>query len=371
MPTEAVIQTGKRSVVIVAQGDGKFAPVDVEIGIEANGQTEIRKGLRGGPEGRGLGPVPDRFGSEPQGDDDAHGRAHSRRCRRATGSTHQGHGKVETIDKGEVMLSHGPIAVAAMAADDDGLQAAGRRHCRKDIAGRRHGQLRVRGSRARAVAFESIAISRASEDDRRPHPLVDRQPLPGAARDAAGRRRGACGRCSRTPLDALPDLSDVQVIIRTTYPGQAPQIVENQVTYPLDHHDAVGAGREDRARLLVLRRFVRLRPVRGRHRSVLGALARARVPEPGAVAPARAGARPRSAPMRPASAGSTSTRWSIAAASMDLSQLRALQDWFLKYELKTRAERRRGGERRRHGAPVPGRARSRPAARVRHPARAR
>ena len=37
----------------------------------------------------------------------------------------------------------------------------------------------------------------------------------------------------KTPLDALPDLSDVQVIIRTTYPGQAPQIVEDQVTYPL------------------------------------------------------------------------------------------------------------------------------------------
>ena len=37
----------------------------------------------------------------------------------------------------------------------------------------------------------------------------------------------------RTPVDAIPDLSDVQVIIRTTYPGQAPQIVENQVTYPL------------------------------------------------------------------------------------------------------------------------------------------
>ena len=37
----------------------------------------------------------------------------------------------------------------------------------------------------------------------------------------------------RTPVDALPDLSDVQVIIRTTYPGQAPEIVENQITYPL------------------------------------------------------------------------------------------------------------------------------------------
>lgn len=37
----------------------------------------------------------------------------------------------------------------------------------------------------------------------------------------------------KTPLDALPDLSDVQVIIRTSYPGQAPRIVENQITYPL------------------------------------------------------------------------------------------------------------------------------------------
>ncbi|MDE1943814.1 MAG: efflux RND transporter permease subunit, partial [Betaproteobacteria bacterium] len=36
-----------------------------------------------------------------------------------------------------------------------------------------------------------------------------------------------------TPIDALPDLSDVQVVIRTSYPGQAPRIVEDQVTYPL------------------------------------------------------------------------------------------------------------------------------------------
>ncbi len=37
----------------------------------------------------------------------------------------------------------------------------------------------------------------------------------------------------QTPLDALPDLSDVQVIIKTSYPGQSPQVVEDQVTYPL------------------------------------------------------------------------------------------------------------------------------------------
>ena len=37
----------------------------------------------------------------------------------------------------------------------------------------------------------------------------------------------------KIPLDALPDLSDVQVILMTDYPGQAPQVVEDQVTYPL------------------------------------------------------------------------------------------------------------------------------------------
>ncbi|HEV7834005.1 MAG TPA: efflux RND transporter permease subunit, partial [Caballeronia sp.] len=38
---------------------------------------------------------------------------------------------------------------------------------------------------------------------------------------------------TQTPLDALPDLSDTQVIVKASYPGQAPQVVEDQVTYPL------------------------------------------------------------------------------------------------------------------------------------------
>ena len=37
----------------------------------------------------------------------------------------------------------------------------------------------------------------------------------------------------QTPLDAIPDLSDVQIIIRTSFPGQSPEVVENQVTYPI------------------------------------------------------------------------------------------------------------------------------------------
>jgi len=48
VPSEAVIQTGKRSVVVTALGDGRFTSVDVELGPDSNGQTEIRKGLRAG-----------------------------------------------------------------------------------------------------------------------------------------------------------------------------------------------------------------------------------------------------------------------------------------------------------------------------------
>ena len=48
VPSEAVISTGKRSVVVVAQGDGRFAPVDVQVGLDSNGQTEIRSGLQAG-----------------------------------------------------------------------------------------------------------------------------------------------------------------------------------------------------------------------------------------------------------------------------------------------------------------------------------
>ncbi len=48
VPSEAVIQTGKRSVVVVAQAEGRFASVDVELGLESKGQTEIRKGLQAG-----------------------------------------------------------------------------------------------------------------------------------------------------------------------------------------------------------------------------------------------------------------------------------------------------------------------------------
>ena len=89
-----------------------------------------------------------------------------------------------------------------------------------------------------------------------------------------------------TPLDAMPDLSDVQVIIYTEYPGQAPQVVEDQVTYPLTTAMLARAQVQGGARLLVLRRLVRLRHLRGRHRHLLGALAGAGIPQLRLRAPA-------------------------------------------------------------------------------------
>ena len=166
----------------------------------------------------------------------------------------------------------------------------------------------------------------------------------------------------------MPDLSDVQVIVRTTYPGQAPQIVEDQVTYPLTTTMlSVPGAKTVRGYSFFGDSFVYVLFDDGTD-LVLGALARARIPEPGAGPPAGGARSPRSAPMRPASAGSTNTHSSIAPASSDLAQLRALQDWFLKYELKIGAQRRGGRDGRRHGAPVPGRRRSGSAARLRHSA---
>ena len=48
IPSTAVIQTGTRNVVMAALGEGRFMPVEVELGLETNGQTEIRKGLEAG-----------------------------------------------------------------------------------------------------------------------------------------------------------------------------------------------------------------------------------------------------------------------------------------------------------------------------------
>ena len=110
VPTEAVIQTGKRVVVIVAQGDGRFAPVDVEIGMETSGQTEIRKGLEAGQKVVVSGQFLIDSESSLRATETRMGETPPSGAGPAAGATHRGTGKVERIGKDEITLSHGPIA---------------------------------------------------------------------------------------------------------------------------------------------------------------------------------------------------------------------------------------------------------------------
>ena len=109
VPTEAVIQTGKRMVVMVAQGDGRFVPVDVEIGVEGGGRTEIRKGLEAGQKVVVSGQFLIDSEASLKGTTTRMGDMAVSKEAMADGPTHRGEGKVERIGKEEVTLSHGPI----------------------------------------------------------------------------------------------------------------------------------------------------------------------------------------------------------------------------------------------------------------------
>ena len=137
-----------------------------------------------------------------------------------------------------------------------------------------------------------------------------------------------------TPLDALPDLSDVQVIIKTSYPGQAPRVVEDQVTYPLT------------TAMLSVPKAVNVRGYSFFGDSYVYIIfedgtdpywARSRVLEylSQVAGNLPSNAKPTLGP------DATGVGWVYEYALVDrtgkndLSQLRSLQDWFLKYELQT------------------------------------
>jgi Cu(I)/Ag(I) efflux system membrane protein CusA/SilA len=134
----------------------------------------------------------------------------------------------------------------------------------------------------------------------------------------------------RTPLDALPDLSDVQVIVYTEYPGQAPQVVEDQVTFPLTTtmlsvpHSRVVRGFSFFGVSFVYVIFddgTDLYWARSRVLEYLQAAAATLPP----------GAAPRLGP------DATGVGWVyqyvLRAKDMTLAELRSLQDWFLRYQL--------------------------------------
>ncbi|MEZ8025915.1 efflux RND transporter permease subunit [Enterovibrio norvegicus] len=137
-----------------------------------------------------------------------------------------------------------------------------------------------------------------------------------------------------TPVDALPDLSDVQVIIKTTYPGQAPQVVEDQVTYPLTTAMLAVPGAEtvrgysffgDSYVYIIFNDDTDMYWARSRVLEYLSQVA------------------PKLPPSAKPSLGpdATGVGWIYSyilqdkTGQHDLAELRSLQDWFLKYELQT------------------------------------
>ncbi|MDO6612116.1 CusA/CzcA family heavy metal efflux RND transporter [Shewanella sp. 1_MG-2023] len=137
-----------------------------------------------------------------------------------------------------------------------------------------------------------------------------------------------------TPLDALPDLSDVQVIVKTSYPGQAPQLVEDQITYPLSTAMLAVPGAKtvrgfsmfgDSYVYIIFEDGTDIYWARSR---VLEYLSQTQGQLPDNVTPT----------LGPDASG---VGWVFQYALVDrkgqhdLAQLRSLQDWFLKLELQS------------------------------------
>lgn len=108
VPTEAVIQTGKRTVVMLAEENGRFRPVDVEAGIETGGQTEIKRGLQPGQRvvvssqflidsEASLKGVEARLNEVPKP------------AAANTAPRHEGQARIDAMTPDAITLSHGPI----------------------------------------------------------------------------------------------------------------------------------------------------------------------------------------------------------------------------------------------------------------------
>lgn len=115
VPTEAVIATGTRTIVMLAQDQGRFAPTEVQTGVEANGQTEIKKGLKAGQRvvlsGQFLlDSEASLQGVETRQAPDASDKQKPLAPQSSTEPAYDGTGKVTAVGASEITLEHEPIA---------------------------------------------------------------------------------------------------------------------------------------------------------------------------------------------------------------------------------------------------------------------
>ena len=125
VPSEAVIQTGRRSVVIVAQADGRVAPVEVQTGMEAGGRTEIRKGLEPGQKVVVSGQFLIDSEASLRASETRMSEAAPKEEAAGKEAVHKGTAKVLSVDaaSGRVELAHDPIPALKWPAMTMGFQA--------------------------------------------------------------------------------------------------------------------------------------------------------------------------------------------------------------------------------------------------------
>ncbi len=357
LPAEAVIRTGKRALVYLQEAPGRYRPVEVELGPEADGWVVIRRGIAAGQQVVASGQFLIDSEASMQG---VMARADlpaavPGTAPAAAAAEYTASGVVVEMDKDGITLDHGPVPALkwpamtmpfqwAQPALAQGLKVGQRVEFSFRQQGDEHIVTRIQPAAARPAATAARGRPARPRRRRPQRPHRGQAVIAGLIRWSVANRflvllatvfltaAGLWG-LRTTPVDALPDLSDVQVIIRTSYPGQAPQIVENQVTYPLATTMlSVPGAKTVRGYSFFGDSFVYvlfddgtdLYWARSRVLEYLNQV-QGRLP---------AAAKPALGP------DATGVGWIFQYALVDrsgrndLSQLRALQDWFLKYELK-------------------------------------
>jgi hypothetical protein len=200
VPRTAVLMSGERDIVFVRSPDGMLVPREVTLGLSAGREVEILAGIEPGEvvvssagflidAESNLGAAmetPPRHGGRYGGGSGSGGRAPRGARRPGAGWARAGWSRAGH-EAGTLQVGH----------EHDGWPWA-------------------------------TTVNHASQN----HRVVGQQQVPGSPLRFF-RLAGGIIAISRTPLEAIPDLSDVQVIVQAEYPGQAPLIVEDQVTYPI------------------------------------------------------------------------------------------------------------------------------------------
>ena len=351
VPDSAVIDSGTRQVVLVSLGEGRFEPRNVKLGARGGGFVEVLSGVSVGE----LVVTRANFLIDSESNlKAALGGFDADKNTLAAGgvATAAGEGSVVEVDVGanRLRLDHDPIpALKWPRMEMEFAVTPGA--LPKSLKPGERVKFELQSGKPGEFVINRLEIVSPEQQLRAPlRRRRRRSPTPISIEDAMLARlidwslrnvflvllatafaiAAGVYALLKTPVDAIPDLSDVQIIVFTEFPGQAPQVVEDQVTYPLTTA-MLGVPRSK-----VVRGF-----------SFFGASfvyvifddgtdlywARSRVLEylSGAAARLPAGVSPTLGP------DATGVGWVyqyvVTGANRSLAELRTLQDWFIRYQL--------------------------------------